>query len=128
MLSTLIAAALGAAPAPHGTTPPSPMASIRGQSDKSGKTAGMPADVRAKIAACNANILINTIATMKVNGQTRKTRVLLCTTPGQTAAQKTATLQKAIVAVKANPQLSAGEIARIVALMQAKLAELANQT
>ena len=127
MLNFLFAVAVGAASTPHAPMPPAPMVNVREQPVKNGKAAGLSAAVRAKIAACNTNILVNTIATMKVKGQTRKTRVLLCSTPGQTPAQKSVTLQKAIVSVEAHPQLPAEEKARIVALMRTKLAELAKQ-
>lgn len=120
MLTFLYALAVGAAP-----TPPSPKAGPRPAEVRTAPR--LPADVRAKVAACNANILIDTTATIKVKDQSRKTRVLLCSTPGQNSSQKSATLRNAIVSINANPQLAADEKARIVALMNVKLVELSKQ-
>lgn len=127
MMFFLFAVVVAAASVPASPVTPSKSIDTAQRPGDVPRTAGQVAEVRARVAACNANMLVDTVASITVKGQLRKSRVLLCSTPGQSTPQKTATLQKAIISVKAHPQLSTQEKTRIVGLMQAKISELAKR-
>ncbi len=126
-IAAAAAAAAGVAPGLPAPVPPSRSLAIHEPSDARSNANGSAAEVRAKIASCKANMLIDTFAMIEVKGQMRKTHVLLCSKPGETTTQKITTLTNAIAQVKANGQLPATEKARIVTQMQAKLSELAKR-
>ena len=120
----MFAAALAAAPAPPAAPAQPPKIIVRRYRGPDGKvTSQMPADVRAGLANCATNKLVDTTITQTVDGKVRKSRILLCAKPGASAAQTAAGLEQAIAAIRANPKLPPAQKAEILRQLQARLVE-----
>ena len=77
----------------------------------------------AAIAQCGPRKFESNVES-KVDGKTRRTRILLCSKGGESAAEWAATLEKAVAKIEANDALSDEARTKIIAEMKAEISKV----
>ena len=77
----------------------------------------------AAIAQCGPRKFESNAVSM-VDGKTRRTRILLCSKSGESAAEWAATLEKAVAKIEANDALSDEARTKIIAEMKAEISKV----